>query len=168
VAMTGEITLRGRVLAIGGLKEKAVAALRVGVRHVVIPWQNSRDLPDLPVEVRDGLTFHPVRTMDEVLTVALAARRLGKRGILVPPANAAEASIVEGVERTVLVSSHYYIKKDGIMYPVWKESDITDILQDKKKEIKQFIKKNKLKFRKDKDNVLVQIAAYYEQITKQI
>jgi ATP-dependent Lon protease len=76
VAMTGEITLRGRVLAIGGLKEKAVAALRVGIRHVVIPWQNARDLPDLPVEVRDGLTFHPVRTMDEVLTVALAGSRV--------------------------------------------------------------------------------------------
>ena len=72
VAMTGEITLRGRVLPVGGLKEKAVAAFRAGVRHVVIPWQNSRDLPELPVEVRDGLTFHPVRTMDEVLTVALA------------------------------------------------------------------------------------------------
>lgn len=75
VAMTGEITLRGRVLAIGGLKEKAVAALRAGVRHVVIPWQNARDLPDLPPEVRDGLTFHPVRTMDEVLTIALAGSR---------------------------------------------------------------------------------------------
>ncbi len=72
VAMTGEITLRGRVLPIGGLKEKAVAALRAGVRHVVIPWQNSRDLPELPVEVRDGLVFHAVRTMDEVLTLALA------------------------------------------------------------------------------------------------
>jgi ATP-dependent Lon protease len=71
VAMTGEITLRGRVLPIGGLKEKAVAAFRSGVRHVVIPWQNARDLPELPAEVREGLTFHPVRTMDEVLTVAL-------------------------------------------------------------------------------------------------
>jgi ATP-dependent Lon protease len=75
VAMTGEITLRGRVLPIGGLKEKAVAAFRIGVRHVVIPWQNARDLPELPAEVRDGLTFHPVRTMDEVLTVALAVTR---------------------------------------------------------------------------------------------
>ena len=75
VALTGEITLRGRVLAVGGLKEKAVAALRAGVRHVVIPWQNSRDLPDLPVEVREGLVFHPVRTMDEALTIALASGR---------------------------------------------------------------------------------------------
>ena len=76
VAMTGEITLRGRVLPIGGLKEKAVAALRSGVRHVVIPAQNARDLPEVPVEVRDGLTFHPVRTMDEVLAVALAGGRV--------------------------------------------------------------------------------------------
>ncbi len=75
VAMTGEITLRGRVLPIGGLKEKAVAAFRNGIRHVVIPWQNARDLPELPVEVRDGLTYHPVRTMDEVLAVVLATSR---------------------------------------------------------------------------------------------
>ena len=76
VAMTGEITLRGRVLPIGGLKEKAVAALRTGVRHVVIPAQNARDLPEIPAEVREGLTFHPVRTMDEVLAVALASGRV--------------------------------------------------------------------------------------------
>jgi ATP-dependent Lon protease len=75
VAMTGEITLRGRVLPIGGLKEKAVAAFRVGVRHVVIPWQNERDLSEVPVEVRDGLSFHPVRTMDDVLTIALRTGR---------------------------------------------------------------------------------------------
>jgi ATP-dependent Lon protease len=75
VAMTGEITLRGRVLPIGGLKEKAVAAFRGGVRHVVIPWQNARDLPEVPAEVREGLTFHPVRTMDEVLTIALGTGR---------------------------------------------------------------------------------------------
>ena len=75
VAMTGEITLRGRVLPVGGLKEKAVAAFRVGVRHVIIPWQNARDVPELPAEVRDGLTFHPVKTMDEVLKVALASSR---------------------------------------------------------------------------------------------
>jgi ATP-dependent Lon protease len=74
VAMTGEITLRGRVLPIGGLKEKAVAAHRQGVRHVVIPERNARDLEELPQEVRDGLTFHLVRTMDDVLAVALRGR----------------------------------------------------------------------------------------------
>ncbi len=72
VAMTGEITLRGRVLAIGGLKEKAVAAHRNTIRHVLIPHQNLRDLEELPEEVRTGLTFHPVKTMDDVLALALA------------------------------------------------------------------------------------------------
>ncbi|MDB4878055.1 MAG: hypothetical protein JWM41_4501 [Gemmatimonadetes bacterium] len=71
VAMTGEITLRGRVLAIGGLKEKAVAAHRNAVRHVLIPYQNARDVEELPEEVRKGITFHPVKTMDEVLALAL-------------------------------------------------------------------------------------------------
>jgi ATP-dependent Lon protease len=71
VAMTGEITLRGRVLAIGGLKEKAVAAHRNAVRHVLIPHQNMRDLEELPQEVRAGITFHPVKTMDDVLALAL-------------------------------------------------------------------------------------------------
>ena len=71
VAMTGEITLRGRVLAIGGLKEKAVAAHRNAVRHVLIPHQNLRDVEELPEEVRAGLNFHPVKTMDDVLALAL-------------------------------------------------------------------------------------------------
>ena len=71
VAMTGEITLRGRVLAIGGLKENAVASHRNAVRHVLIPHQNLRDLEELPVEVRSGITFHPVKTMDDVLALAL-------------------------------------------------------------------------------------------------
>jgi ATP-dependent Lon protease len=72
VAMTGEITLRGRVLGIGGLKEKAVAAHRNRVAHVIIPHENVRDLDELPEEVRVAVSFHPVKTMDEVLTLALA------------------------------------------------------------------------------------------------
>jgi ATP-dependent Lon protease len=72
VAMTGEITLRGRVLAIGGLKEKSVAALRNRVSHVIVPAENVRDLEELPVEVKEGITFHPVKSMDEVLSIALA------------------------------------------------------------------------------------------------
>jgi ATP-dependent Lon protease len=72
VAMTGEITLRGRVLPIGGLKEKAVAAHRNSIRHVLIPQQNLRELEELPEEVRAGLTFHGVKTMDDVLALALA------------------------------------------------------------------------------------------------
>jgi ATP-dependent Lon protease len=74
VAMTGEITLRGRVLPIGGLKEKAVAAHRNHVAHVLIPQQNMRDLDDIPEEVRTSVSFHPVRTMDEVLQLALEGR----------------------------------------------------------------------------------------------
>jgi ATP-dependent Lon protease len=71
VAMTGEVTLRGRVLPIGGLKEKAVAAHRNGVRHVIIPAENVREIDDLPEEVRSAVRFHPVRSMDEVLALAL-------------------------------------------------------------------------------------------------
>lgn len=71
VAMTGEITLRGRVLPIGGLKEKAVAAHRNHVVDVIIPHANVREIEELPQEVRDSIHFHPVRTMDEVLALAL-------------------------------------------------------------------------------------------------
>ncbi|MGI8619873.1 MAG: endopeptidase La [Gemmatimonadaceae bacterium] len=71
VAMTGEITLRGRVLPIGGLKEKAVAAHRNKVREVIIPHGNLRDLDELPEEVTRTVRFHPVKTMDEVLAIAL-------------------------------------------------------------------------------------------------
>jgi ATP-dependent Lon protease len=72
VAMTGEITLRGRVLGIGGLKEKTVAALRNRITHVILPQENARDLDELPIEVKTGISFHPVRSMDEVLAVALS------------------------------------------------------------------------------------------------
>jgi ATP-dependent Lon protease len=72
VAMTGEITLRGRVLGIGGLKEKSVAALRNRVAEVIVPQENARDLDELPAEVKAGIRFHPVRSMDEVLAIALA------------------------------------------------------------------------------------------------
>jgi len=71
VAMTGEITLRGRVLPIGGLKEKSVAAHRNKIGDVIIPHGNARDVEDLPEEVRASVRFHPVKTMDEVLTIAL-------------------------------------------------------------------------------------------------
>jgi ATP-dependent Lon protease len=71
VAMTGEVTLRGRVLPIGGLKEKAVAAHRNGVRHVVIPAENLREVEEIPEDVRAVVRFHAVKSMDEVLGLAL-------------------------------------------------------------------------------------------------
>ena len=76
--MTGEITLRGRVLPIGGLKEKAVAAHRNKVSDVIIPHGNTRDLDELPEEVRNGVRFHPVKTMDEVLAIAIRGDALKK------------------------------------------------------------------------------------------
>jgi len=71
VALTGEITLRGRVLGVGGVREKAVAALRHGMRRVVLPAANLPDLELLPTEVREGLEFVAVRSMDDVLEAAL-------------------------------------------------------------------------------------------------
>ncbi|WP_290589370.1 MULTISPECIES: endopeptidase La [unclassified Arenimonas] len=71
VAMTGEITLRGRVLPIGGLKEKLLAALRGGIRTVLIPEENRKDLADIPKNVTQGLEIIPVKWIDEVLDVAL-------------------------------------------------------------------------------------------------
>jgi ATP-dependent Lon protease len=76
VAMTGEITLRGRVLPIGGLKEKSVAAHRLGIRHIIIPAGNMRELDELPPEVLADTTFHPVHSMDEVLAIALRPARV--------------------------------------------------------------------------------------------
>jgi ATP-dependent Lon protease len=72
LAMTGEITLRGRVLPIGGLKEKILAAHRAGMRTVLIPEENQKDLKDIPQQVLDAVTVHPVKHMDEVLRFALA------------------------------------------------------------------------------------------------
>jgi ATP-dependent Lon protease len=71
VAMTGEITLRGKVLPIGGLPEKAVAALRAGTKHLIIPADNERDFLELAPEIRDKLTVHLVEHMDQVLDLAL-------------------------------------------------------------------------------------------------
>jgi ATP-dependent Lon protease len=70
-AMTGEVTLRGRVLPIGGLKEKLVAARRMGIPRIIIPQANARELSEVSEDIRAGLEFHPVSTMDEVLSVAL-------------------------------------------------------------------------------------------------
>ncbi len=73
VAMTGEVTLRGRVLAIGGLKEKLLAALRGGIKTVLIPEENRKDLAEIPANIRDGLEIIPVAHVDEVLARALVS-----------------------------------------------------------------------------------------------
>ncbi|HHW4678658.1 MAG TPA: endopeptidase La [Xylella sp.] len=91
VAMTGEITLRGRVSVIGGLKEKLLAALRGGISTVLIPEENRRDLDDIPVNVTDGLMIVPIKWIDEVLDVALASP-------LVPKV---EKNLVNGKQRKV-------------------------------------------------------------------
>ena len=71
IAMTGEVTLRGNVLPIGGLKEKLLAALRGGIKTVLIPKDNVKDLPEIPDNVKDGLEIIPVETVSEVLGHAL-------------------------------------------------------------------------------------------------
>ena len=71
IAMTGEVTLRGRVLPIGGLKEKLLAALRGGLKTVLIPEENAKDLADIPDSVKNGLEIIPVSRMDQVLRHAL-------------------------------------------------------------------------------------------------
>ena len=73
VGMTGEVTLQGRVLPIGGLKQKVLAAHAAGLTDVIIPERNRADLEDVPEEVREEMRFHPVMTIDEVLELALEA-----------------------------------------------------------------------------------------------
>jgi ATP-dependent Lon protease len=79
VAMTGEITLRGRVLPVGGLKEKALAAHRNHIRNVIIPYLNKKDLFDLPSYIRKKINFQPVKHMDEVLKIALTKRKAERK-----------------------------------------------------------------------------------------
>lgn len=74
VAMTGELSLVGNVLPIGGLKEKTIAARRNGIKQVIIPAQNEKDLEEIPEHVKKGITFHTVQTMEDVLPLVLAAR----------------------------------------------------------------------------------------------
>ncbi|HSL16219.1 MAG TPA: endopeptidase La, partial [Actinomycetota bacterium] len=75
VGMTGEVTLQGRVLPIGGVKQKVLAAHRAGLTEVVLPKRNEGDLEDVPEKVREQIAFHPVETIDEVLAIALSQER---------------------------------------------------------------------------------------------
>jgi ATP-dependent Lon protease len=69
--MTGEITLTGKVLPVGGIKEKALAAMRMGIETIIIPWKNQKDLEDIPEDYRKKINFVPVKNFKEVLEIAL-------------------------------------------------------------------------------------------------
>jgi ATP-dependent Lon protease len=69
--MTGEVTLRGRVLPIGGLKEKMLGAKRAGIKHIIFPEKNNPDMNEIPAHLRKSLHFHPSEELDQVLDVAL-------------------------------------------------------------------------------------------------
>jgi len=91
VAMTGEITLRGEVLPIGGLKEKLLAAHRGGIKTVLIPQQNVKDLADIPENIKNHLDIHPVQWIDDVLALALASK---------PVPRSEEADVAKDVQPT--------------------------------------------------------------------
>ncbi|GJH42359.1 endopeptidase La, partial [Pasteurella canis] len=91
VAMTGEITLRGKVLPIGGLKEKLLAAHRGGIKTVIIPKDNVKDLEDIPDNAKNNLTIHAVESIDEVLTIALENAPTGVEFVKLSPVTAAKA-----------------------------------------------------------------------------
>jgi ATP-dependent Lon protease len=100
VAMTGEITLRGRVLPIGGLKEKLLAALRAGIKTVIIPEENAKDLTEIPDGLKNSLDIRTVSRMDEVLKIAfvrpfqaIAWDEEAEAAKLVPPKDEAPAAL---------------------------------------------------------------------------
>jgi len=97
VAMTGEITLRGEVLPIGGLKEKLLAAHRGGIKTVLIPEENMKDLVEIPENIKSKLDIHPVKWIDQVLAVALERSPLVEAGVdvAVIPAPLAETAPVQ-------------------------------------------------------------------------
>ncbi|MBL8984612.1 MAG: endopeptidase La, partial [Gemmatimonadetes bacterium] len=89
LAMTGEVTLRGKVLEIGGVKEKTLAAYRAGLREVILPASNQKDLRDVPDEVRQNMAFTFVSSMDEVLRLALLPVAAPRADAVVPETEAA-------------------------------------------------------------------------------
>ncbi|HMA84169.1 MAG TPA: S16 family serine protease, partial [Desulfosalsimonadaceae bacterium] len=87
VAMTGEITLRGRVLPIGGLKEKSIGAVRSGIKTIIIPEKNKNELSEIPKSVKRKIRFVPVSSIDEVIAIAISDDLI-KSGPKKPPARA--------------------------------------------------------------------------------
>ena len=108
IAMTGEVTLRGRVLPIGGLKEKLLAALRGGIKKVLIPEENAKDLVDIPASVKNGLEIVPVSRMDQVLQHALVrmpvADRVGRACPAQEPGSAVAEDDQHGRDRSLRLS----------------------------------------------------------------
>jgi ATP-dependent Lon protease len=100
VAMTGEITLRGNVLQVGGIKEKLLAAHRAGIKRVIIPERNVKDLVDVPDEVRQEIEILPVKRMDEVLLLALIREPPGLRALLAQPDGGMEAALAAGIKNS--------------------------------------------------------------------
>jgi len=98
VAMTGEITLRGRVLPIGGLKEKVLGAHRAGITTIILPKENEADIEDIPEEVRNQLTFHCVSTLDEAFAIALIQTANGTTAPTQP-------SLMEEAEQTAEIGA---------------------------------------------------------------
>jgi ATP-dependent Lon protease len=96
VALTGEVTLRGRVLPVGGVREKALAALRAGIARVILPRRNLQDLNDIPADLKRRMTFLPADTMDDVLEAAL------ERGL---PCPAVQPAPVHGTAPTPPMAS---------------------------------------------------------------
>jgi len=85
IAMTGEISLQGRVMAIGGLKEKVLAAYRYGIKNIIIPRDNFKDIEEIPLNIRNDITFHVVENCNEVLKIALLSKDLGIKTESFPP-----------------------------------------------------------------------------------
>jgi len=106
VAMTGEITLRGRVLPIGGLKEKALAARRLGIQKVIIPKANEREIVDLPEVLKKDVRFYPVEKIDEVFALAIEQCATVKAQ---PPSQTPKKG-----KKAVPVLSENTVRQDGV------------------------------------------------------
>jgi len=109
-AMTGEVTLRGRVLPIGGLKEKTLAAYRIGIKNIIIPFDNKADYDELPDVVKDNITFYFAKNMDEVTNHAF----LKHPRPIIPIAPASNVAM---------------IKSDSVIHIDKKSSDVSRVKQ---------------------------------------
>ena len=116
VAMTGEISISGKVLPIGGLKEKSMAAYKAGVQHVIIPKENERDLSEFDPEIRENISYHPVETIDEV--IALATVREKKPAAKPKSSRKKAAKIVRSEELGVEVLSKSSFNCDWLTAPM--------------------------------------------------